>query len=180
MGETSSVQTEEFLLQNGTFVKVRPIGSDDADALRSLFQRLSPESIYLRTLGHRKELTPKEAKWLANVDYHKRMAFVAANKQAEEDRLIAVARYSVANPDQPDIAEVGVVVEDLYQNQGLGLFLLRHLTVYAREQGMRAFVGTVSLQNARMMRFIQRSGLPTEHKFEQGAWEIRIDLQVRN
>ena len=86
--------------------------------------------------------------------------------------------WACVSLDQPEIAEVGVVVKDRYQNQGLGLYLLRRLTVYAREQGIRAFVGTVSLQNARIMRFIQRSSLPTERKLDMGVWQIRIDLHV--
>lgn len=84
---------------------------------------------------------------------------------------------AIVSPDQADTAEVGIVVEDRYQNQGLGSYLIRLLIDYAREQGIRAFSGTVSLQNQRILRFITRSGLPAERKLYQGVWEICVDLQ---
>ena len=167
---------EEFLLRSGLAVKVRPIRPDDASRLQALLQRLSPESILFRLLAYRRYLTEKETRYLTHIDYRTRMAFVATLEQ-EEELVIAVARYATISPDQADTAEVGIVVEDRYQNQGLGFYLLMLLTGYAREQGISAFSGTVSLQNQRILRFITRSGLPAERKLNQGAWEIRIDLQ---
>lgn len=167
---------EEFLLRSGLAVKVRPIRPDDAPRLQALLQRLSPESIFFRLLAYRRNMTEKEARYLTHIDYRRRMAFVATPEE-DEDLVIAVARYAIIGLDQADTAEVGIVVEDRYQNQGLGLYLLKLLTDYAREQGIRAFSGTVSLQNQRILRFITRSGLPAERKLNQGAWEICVDLQ---
>jgi GNAT superfamily N-acetyltransferase len=79
-------------------------------------------------------------------------------------------RYAASEPNPGEMAEVGIVVEDRYQNQGLGSLLLDRLTEYAREHGICAFTATVSLQNARIMRFIRRSGLPTERKLDVGMW----------
>ena len=171
--------TGEFLLRSGLAVKVRPIRPDDAPRLQALLQRLSPESIFFRFLAYRRHLTDSESRYLTHIDHRTRMAFVATLEQ-EEELIIAVARYAIVSPDQADTAEVGIVVEDWYQNQGLGLYLLRLLTKHAREQGITAFSGTVSLQNQRILRFITRSGLPAERKLDQGAWEIRVDLQGSN
>jgi RimJ/RimL family protein N-acetyltransferase len=168
--------TEEFRLRSGFAVKVRPIRPEDAPRLQALLHRLSPESIFFRLLEYRRNLTEKEARYLTYLDYRTRMAFVATLEQ-EEELVIAVARYAIVSPDQADTAEVGIVVEDRYQSQGLGSYLLKLLTDYAREQGIRAFSGTVSLQNQRILRFITRSGLPAKRKLDLGAWEIRVDLQ---
>ncbi len=181
MGKTNLVNefSEEILtLRNGLHVVVRSIRPDDAPRLQTLVSRLSPETIFLRFLEYLKYLTPEQAKILANVDYHKRMALVATIVEDREENVIGVARYSVTDLTDANAneAEVGIVVEDLYQNLGLGSYLLDHLTEYAIAHGIQVFTSTISAQNARIMRFIQRSGYPTERKLESGTWEIRIQL----
>jgi acetyltransferase len=168
--------SETFILRNGTPVAIRPIRPDDAPRLQALLTRLSSESIFFRFLQYLKTLTPEQAGKLANVDHRTRMALVAALEVNGEEWVIAVARYSIVQSDQPDRAEVGIVVEDAYQNQGLGSRLLDLLTDYARDHGIRYFTGAVSAQNARILRFIRRSGLPTERKLDLGTWEIEVKL----
>ncbi len=170
---------EIFKLRNGITVVVRPIRPDDAPRLQALVSRLSPETIFLRFLAYLKYLTPDQAEALANVDYRKRMALAATIFEDGDEKIIGVARYSItdladANANE---AEVGIVVEDAYQNLGLGSHLLDRLTEYAVAHGIQVFTSTISAQNARIMRFIRRSGYPTERKLESGTWEIRIQLK---
>lgn len=177
METTSPYIPETYLLKDGTAVTIRSIRPDDAPRLQALVKRLSPESIFYRFLEFLKELTPKQAEELAKVDYSRRMALVATLSEGEDDELIiAVARYSVQSASQPDVAEVGIVVEDRFQSQGLGSKLMKELTSYAREQGIRAFSGYISHQNTRILNFIRKSGLPTERRLEMGMWEITVEL----
>ena len=60
------------------------------------------------------------------------------------------------------------MVEDAYQNRGLGTTLLVRLVAYARSQGILGFVAAVHHDNARIMRFIRKSGLPTKSRLEAG------------
>jgi acetyltransferase len=167
---------EQATLRDGTAVTIRPIRPDDARHLQALFDRLSPESIALRFLGQPKELPHKQAKQFATVDYHKRMALVAAREEGGEEHIIAVARYAVDPAGQPDLAEAAIVVEDEYQKQGLGTLLLTRLVTYAQSHGIRAFMATIRQDNAQIMRFVRQSGLPTESRLESGAWEILVKL----
>jgi len=167
---------EVITLRDGTMVTIRPIRPDDAPRLQVLFYRLSPESIALRFLGHPKELPDEQAQQLANVDYQTRMALVAIHEQDDEEHIIAVARYA-ADSAQPDLAEAAIVVEDEYQKRGLGTLLLTRLVAYARTHGIRAFMATVHHDNVQIMRFIRRSGLPSESKLEAGVWEIMVKLE---
>jgi len=166
-----------ILLKDGEPVTIRGITPEDAPRLKALLKRLSPESIFYRFLEYLKELSDKQAEELANVDYRNRMALVAARTEGDEELVIGVARYSVPAGGPPDTAEVGVVVEDRYQNQGLGTHLIQELTAYARDHGIRYFKGYISHQNRRILKFIQKSGLPTERRLEMGMWEISVDLQ---
>lgn len=168
---------ETVTLRDGTTVTIRPIRPDDAPRLQALFGRLSPESISLRFLGQPKELPYEQARLLANVDYQKRMALVATREQGGEEHIIAVARYAVDPAADPDLAEAAIVVEDKYQKQGLGTLLLTRLVAYAQAHGIRAFRATIRQDNAQIMRFVRRSGLPTDSRLEAGVWEIVVKLE---
>jgi RimJ/RimL family protein N-acetyltransferase len=172
----STFQAENFQLKNGLTVTIRSIRKDDAPRLQALLGRLSQETIFLRFLQYLKSLTSQEAEALATVDYYQRMAIVATREKNGEEQVIAVARYTVFDQNQPNTAEIGIVVEDAYQNQGLGSYLLDELTRYAKASGIRFFVSTISAQNSRILHFIRRSGLPTERKLDLGTWEIRVQL----
>lgn len=166
-------------LRDGTTVTIRPIRPDDARRLQALFDRLSPESISLRFLGQPKELPYEQARQLANVDYQKRMALVATREQDGEEHIIAVARYATHPASPPDVAEAAIVVEDEYQKRGLGTLLLTRLVAYAQAHGIRAFMATIRHDNAQIMRFIGRSGLPTESTLEAGVWDILVKLESK-
>lgn len=171
-----SAEPEVVTLRDGTKVTIRPIRPDDAPRLQALHSRLSPESIFFRFLGHRKELPRVEAERLANVDYQTRMAFVATLEPCEDECIIGVARYSVVQPSERDVAEAAIVVEDAYQGRGLGTILLERLVAYARGHGIHAFVASIRYDNVRILHFVRRSGLPTESEMEDGTLEIRVEL----
>jgi acetyltransferase len=168
---------EHIVLQDGTPVTIRPIRPDDAPKLQTAFKRLSTQSIYYRFLQIFSQLTDQQARDFANLDYYQRMAFVAETQEADELSLIGVARFARLPGDEPDLAESAVVVIDEYQKRGLGSLLLQRLVRYARSHDVQAFLATVHVSNAQIMRFIQRSGFPAEKRMiEPGVWEIRVRL----
>lgn len=170
------LDSETVTLRDSTQVTIRPIRPDDAPRLQALHSRLSPETVRLRFLSVRPTLPPDEARQLATVDYKARMAFVATHEDAGEDVVVAVARYNAVQPERSGEAEAAIVVEDRYQGLGLGTLLLERLLAYARLHAIRAFVGEISAENERAMRFVRRSGLPTEKRLQAGAWEIKVKI----
>lgn len=163
-------------LADGAPAQIRPIRPDDARRLQAFHARLSSDTIYLRWLSAHPALSDAEAETLANVDYVRRMAFVAVRPTPQGETVIGVARYNTLRPDHPGVAEAAVVVEDAYQHQGLGTQLMRRLLAYAQARGVRTLVAEVNAENARMLRFIRRSGLPVTQRLEGGSWEIRVDI----
>jgi GNAT superfamily N-acetyltransferase len=163
-------------LSDGTTVSLRPIRPDDAARLRAFHARLSPNSIYLRWLSAHPVLTEEEAAQLSNLDYRTRMAYVATTGAGEAEQIVGVARYGLVKADDPEVAEAAVVVEDAYQGRGLGWALLARLVSYARAMGVRAWVAEINAVNARMLRFIERGGLPTTRQLEGGSWQVRMDI----
>jgi len=169
-------ETVTVELKDGTPVALRPIRPDDAPRLQAFHTRLSSDSIYLRWLSAHPVLSDAEAAALSTVDYTTRMAFVATRPVDGEEHVIGVARYGVVSPERPDEAEAAIVVEDAFQSRGLGTHLLRALWTYARAHGIRYWVAEINVENNRMLKFIQRGGLPTTRRLESGSWQIKIDI----
>lgn len=163
-------------LSDGTLVCLRPIRPDDAPRLQAFHTRLSPTSIYLRWLSAHPVLTAQEAAALSTLDYQTRMAYVAITGDGAAEQIVGVARYGLVKPSDPEVAEAAVVVEDTYQGRGLGWALLGRLMRYARAMGVRAWVAEINAGNARMLRFIERGGLPVTRQLEGGAWQLRMDI----
>jgi len=168
---------ETVQLEDGTQVYLRPILPSDARRLQEGFLRLSPQSIYMRFLEALKQLSDEQARELATVDYHDRMAIVAEVEENGERQMVGVTRYALLPVEEPGLAEAAIVVGDEFQNRGLGTVMISRLVQYARQQGLRAFVATVQMSNARIMHFIKRSGLRAERKMiEPGVWDLHIYL----
>ena len=172
------LEPETTGLRDGTRVTLRPVRPEDAPRLQTLHARLSPQSVYLRWLSAHPVLADDEAASLSQVDYHDRMAYVAILPDASPDEIMGVARYAASLGEGPGVAEAAVVVADAYQQRGLGTLLLRRLLAYARTQGLTTWVADINAENARMLRFIQRGGLPTTKRLDTGSWQVRIDISA--
>jgi acetyltransferase len=175
---TDSLTPELFTLRDGTRLIIRPIRPDDADDLQSAFLRLSIESIYLRFLSYKKELTDEEAWHYANVDYTTRMAFVALCEENGKDIVVGVSRYALLDTVHPETAEAAVIVDDKYQSRGIGKLLLWRLVSYARAKGFHYLRGNLQMGNDRMLTLVQRGGLPYQQHFVDGIMEVTIDLEL--
>lgn len=176
-------QPTTFQLKDGTVVQVRAVREDDAPRIQALVGRLSPESSYLRFHEPVRQLPESTLYEFTHLDYHQHMALAAALPEDDDECLLAVARYSTGRPSNETDpagsgrAEVGVVVEDSYQRQGLGFFLLRELTLYARQHGIHTFIGTISPTNDRILEIIAETGLQYTRRFVEGVWEVEIYLR---
>ncbi len=171
-----SVDPETYTLKDDTQVIIRPICPDDADDLQSTFLQLSAQSVYLRFLSFKKELSEKEARRLANVDHTTQMALVAICKENDRDTLVGLADYAILDKDHPEIAEGAVVVRDEYQGRGLGKLLLWCLVDFARLKGIRQIRSHLQVGNDRMLTMLQKSGLPYQKRFIDGVWELTVDI----
>jgi acetyltransferase len=158
-------------------IYIRPIRPDDAKGLQEGFRRLSARSRYLRFLETANDLSDRQARELANLDYHDRMALVAEIDTDAGKHLIGVARYARLGLERPNSAECAIVVADEFQQRGLGSLLMNRLSRYAAAHGIHEFIGTIHVTNAAMLRFIKRAGLPYERSIiEPGIWEVRVKL----
>lgn len=147
-------------LPDGTRVHIRPIRPDDDRRLIEIFHRLSPQSVYQRFFSAASELSPGMARYLANVDYLKRMALVAE----VSGEPVAVGRWEPS--DEPGLIELALVVLDEWQNRGIGRLLLREILKIAEAGGIRRFRADVLAENRRMLRLLATEAEIVERKTE--------------
>jgi len=160
----------EVTLRDGRRLRLRPIRADDAPRLVAFYDRLSRYTAYQRFFTVMKRLPPDWARLLATVDYRRRLALVAERGLAEDPELVAVARYEPT--DDPLIAEVAFVVQDGFQNQGLGVIMLDELLKAAEARGIRRFRAYVLADNARMLDLLARFTDVDERRLDGGIVDL--------
>jgi RimJ/RimL family protein N-acetyltransferase len=156
-------------LRDGARARMRPIRADDAPRLVALYDHLSRDTRYHRFFSVMRRLPPDWARFLASVDYRSRLALVVESPD-DPDTLIAVARYEPTT--EPDTAEVAFVVQDGWQDRGLGTLLFRELLAAAEVNGIRRFRAWVLADNRRMLDLIARLGEVRERAIDQGVVEL--------
>src|SRR5215203_944478 len=123
----------DVVLTDGGVAHLRPIRPSDADMLVQFYDRVSPESKYLRFFAPYPKLTDRDVARFTQVDYVDRVALILT----VADRMIAVGRYDRLDENE---AEVAFLVEDAHQGRGIAQLLLEHLAEAARERGINRFV----------------------------------------
>jgi GNAT superfamily N-acetyltransferase len=158
-------------LTDGTRVALRQIQPDDADRLRRLFYRLSPETVYWRffTPVH----VPREEvlEHFARVDHQRREAIVADI----DGEVVGVARYDQTEGTAE--ADTAVLVEDAWQGQGLAKVLLRRLAGVARQRGIRTFTALILGENVRARQLYATVFAAVEAHLDGAEWDLRISLE---
>jgi RimJ/RimL family protein N-acetyltransferase len=159
-------------LTDGSVVRIRPIRPDDAPSLQALHSRLSHESAYQRFFAIVRRLPPDWARALANVDYQRRLALVVEAGSGGE--LIGVGRYEPTN--EQDTVEVAFVVQDSWQDRGLGTILFDAILRAAATRSYRRFRAYVLTDNKRMLDLISRFTRIESRETEQGVTDVVFTL----
>ena len=157
-------------LRDGTRLQIRPIRADDAPRLIALYDRLSLDTRYHRFFCAMRRLPPDWARFLATVDYVRRFALVADSPVPGEDAVIAVARYEPTG--EPGVVEVAFVVQDEWQNRGLGSLMFTELLQAAKVNGIERFRAFVLADNRRMIDLIHLYGEVRARTFSGGVLEL--------
>jgi GNAT superfamily N-acetyltransferase len=160
--------------RDGASVRIRAIRPDDKARLLAFHQRLSPESVYFRFFEYKQALSPKELRYLTEVDYDRRVALVATLAAGPDAPIVGVARFDVlpGPAHAPLCAELGIVVEDVQQNRGIGTVLLKHLLGLAHRKGVAQIVAEVLPQNTRMLELVAGSGVPVRQTLDEGVIQL--------
>ncbi|WP_421741247.1 GNAT family N-acetyltransferase [Cellulomonas sp.] len=166
----------DVVLHDGSTTHVRPLRSQDADALQAFHVGQSERSTYMRFFAPLERLPERDLARLVSVDHVDRVALVAVSSATEpedDDQIIGVARYDRIGTDE---AEVAFNIADAHQGRGLGSVLLEHLAAAARERGVRRFVAEVLPQNGRMISVFKDAGFEVRQRTEDGIVAVGFDI----
>ena len=143
----------------------------DGDALRRLFFRLSPETVYRRF--HSPIVRPEQAhpERLLDIDHHDREAVVAV----VDGEIVGVARY--ARWRGTDRADLAVVVADDWQRQGLATRMLSALAERAEAEGIQTFTASVQGDNQPTLGLLRRFRPMERGTFCDGLVEMTLPVR---
>ncbi|WP_068277249.1 bifunctional GNAT family N-acetyltransferase/acetate--CoA ligase family protein [Aldersonia kunmingensis] len=163
----------DVLASDGRVVTLRPIAPEDAELVVKFHEALSDRSRYLRYFGPHPRLSAKELEHDVNIDYHKRVAFVAVLG----DEIIGIGRYE-GLPDDVGTrsAEVAFVIADAHQSRGLGSILLEHLAGAAAENGIETFVAEVLSENRGMLMVFREAGYELERSLDGSVMHLKFAI----
>jgi RimJ/RimL family protein N-acetyltransferase len=160
-------------LRSGREVVIRPIRAEDGDGLRAAYGRLSPEAQHRRFLGPKPHLTASETRYLVQVDGSDHCARRHAGRPAA---ILAVGRF-VRLPEDPQTAEIAVVVGDPFQREGLAAEMLERLAHAAVARGVVRFRATMLTGNRPAHELLRRLARGAAHERHRGpVAEIELEL----
>lgn len=156
-------------LPNHLLLHVRPLRRCDDLTVRELYSHLSPRTRYLRFFSPLPALPESVLRLLACVDYRRRLALVAEVDTVCGAEVVALGSYGAIDDGT---AEVGLVVRDEWQRQGIGTALAMRVLQAAEARGFDRFVAHVLYENTGMRRFLNQVGLVMSTKTQQGVSEV--------
>jgi acetyl coenzyme A synthetase (ADP forming)-like protein len=165
---------EDVVLRDGSTLRLRPTTPADGGALVEFFERLSPESRYLRFQG------------AVSVDAHLVESFLRSDgdtslsligELVDADGAVRVIGLGTwVRLRDASRAEVAFVVADEFQHRGIASRLLERLAVHARGAGIDRFVAQVLPENAAMLHVFGDTGFEVRRRYVGGVVEVEFAL----
>ncbi|MGW9047219.1 GNAT family N-acetyltransferase [Streptomyces lydicus] len=162
LGQRVPPRREVLTLPEGNEITVRRADTSDLVAAREMHDRCSPRTLALRYhgpvgdadryLGHL--LSPRFGRTLA--------------VETASGRLVALGHLLWDG----DETEVALLVEDAWQQRGIGAELLRRLVAMADETGCESVYAITQASNTGMVAAMRGLGLPLDYQIEEGTLVI--------
>jgi len=161
--------------KEGLGVRFRAIKPSDEEEMRRLFYRFSDKSVYYRYFSPIKTMPHTKMQAYVNVDFSRTMSIVGLTGEADQESIIAEARF-VRDLQKP-YADIAFVVDEAYQGAGIASYLYQMLIRLAKERGLKGFTADVLASNKGMMKVFEKGGQAVQAKFDQGAYALTIPFE---
>ncbi|HTB82798.1 MAG TPA: bifunctional acetate--CoA ligase family protein/GNAT family N-acetyltransferase [Candidatus Sulfotelmatobacter sp.] len=149
-------------MKNRAPVTIRPIRPEDEPMMGKFHETLSEESVYHRyfsALKLEQRVTHERLTRICFNDYDREIALVAEStpaNESEEKKILGVGRLS--RQYGTNDAEFAVLVNDNWQNLGLGHELLKQLIEVGRTEKLDRIVGEILAENNAMRHICKKLG----------------------
>jgi len=161
-------------LRDGTQIFFRPVKPSDEPALSDMLYSLSEESVQKRYMTRTRAFAHRDVQQLTNIDYHKDLAIVGVVPGVSGDQIVAIGQYFLDPKTQ--VAEVAFLVQDEWQQKGMGTLLLEYITKVAKQRGVKSFSAKVLPNNKPMLTVFYNSGYKVNTEFDGEVYSITYDL----
>ena len=166
-------------LEDGTEIYFRPVKPTDEPALAEMLYSLSTESVHARFFTYTKTFPHKDIQQLTTIDYVGDLAIVGiVPGPAGDEQIVAIAQYF--QDPKNDSAEVAFIVQDEWQDKGMGSYLLRYISQIAKQRGVKKFYAKVLPTNKAMLAVFMNSGYNVKTVFDGDAYTITYDLNAES
>jgi len=161
-------------LKDGTEIFFRPIKPTDEPALSEMLYSLSEESVHTRYMTRTAAFPHRDIQQLTNIDYKNNLAIVGVVPGVSGEEIVAIAQYFLDPKTQA--AEVAFLVQDEWQQKGMGTFLLDYITKIAKQRCVKRFYAKVLPNNRPMLAVFHNSGYKVNTEFDGDVYNISYDL----
>jgi RimJ/RimL family protein N-acetyltransferase len=161
----------DALLRDGETAHVRSVRESDAAALRSMYDGVSEDALYLRFFIVSTLVVTREIAALIRHADDQHGSLVAEIC----GRIVGVATFERQLAD-PTLAEIAFLVSDDFRGRGIGTLLLAHLAVMASRVGVERFFAETLPTNARMLHVFADSGFPLTTTCSQHMVRLEFPL----
>jgi acyl-CoA hydrolase/RimJ/RimL family protein N-acetyltransferase len=167
---------EEYgTLRDGTELFFRPVKPTDESALSEMLYSLSSKSVEKRFFTHTKTFPHRDIQKLTNVDYLTDLAVVGVVPGLGGEEVVAIAQYFM--DPKTKVAEVAFIVQDEWQDKGMGSVMLNYITRVAAKRGVKGFYATVLPDNKAMLNMFYNCGFKVKTEFDGDAYQIKYDIR---
>ncbi|MBN1787550.1 MAG: GNAT family N-acetyltransferase, partial [Sedimentisphaerales bacterium] len=161
-------------LKDGTEIFFRPVKPTDEKALSEMLYSLSKTSVQMRYMAQTVNFPHKDVQQLTNIDYRQDVSIVGIVPSVSGEQIVAIAQYYL--DPKTGAAEVAFLVQDEWQQKGLGSFLLAYLTQIAKDRGVRSLYAKVLASNKAMLAIFNNSDFDVKTEFDGQVYSVMYDL----
>ncbi|HKE82224.1 MAG TPA: GNAT family N-acetyltransferase [Vicinamibacterales bacterium] len=166
---------DRLLLPSRGALRIRPLRQRDVGVIGEFYRRLSPRTRYLRFLSPMPDPPDALARLITSVDDDRRLALIAESDIADGAEVVALGECAGLDDHT---AEVGFVVQDEWQRQGIGTALAMRTLGAAEARGFDRFVAEMLVYNVGVRRLLDRVGVVVSSKTRRGVSEVTFVRRV--
>ena len=160
--------TRDVILADGSTLRLRAPGPGDYDDVKAFYDRLSPESRYMRFHGAARSDVP--SRYVVEASGVDRVALICRHGE----RVVAIASYDRLL--EPGVAEVAFAVADDFRRRWTATRLLEQLAAIAAERGIRRFDAEVLAVNHAALGVFKEAGFKVRRKGTGGEVTLMLDV----
>ena len=152
-------------LRSGLTVRLRLTRPTDYERVRDFLERQSAETLARRFFTAMPRVSDATVRHFTHFDPRRTLILAATAPVGGEERIVALGDVALL---ATGLAEIGVVVDEEHQGQGLGRGLTEAIARLAVQRGATHLKAEMLGRNVPMLRLMQRLG-PTVQSVEDGV-----------